>query len=133
LRSVRSERRGLLGEDHPATLVTRSYLVRLWADCGRWPDADVEAEALTDACRAVLGDDHPRTLAARLLRGEVHLGLGQREQAARISGAPLDDSRRVLGSAHPLTLRVGHLLNGRHHDMTLTQHDPDHGVALTTA
>jgi hypothetical protein len=65
---VLSDRRRMLGDDHPETLITASALAETYQMAGDLARAIPLFEQTLRGCQRVLGDDHPttRTLQADL-------------------------------------------------------------------
>ncbi len=97
-------RRRVLGEEHPATLISASSLAgNLWA-LGQYEAARRLNEDTLARRRRVLGEEHPDTLISA---GNLALNLralGQYEAARRLDEDTLARLRRVLGADHPDTL-----------------------------
>jgi tetratricopeptide (TPR) repeat protein len=104
-------RRCLLGDDHPDTLESASYLASTIQDLAvqdleEQKQARQLAEDTLTRCRRVLGEDHPTTLRAAYNLAISLWELGQYQQAGHLGQDTLTRCRRVLGDDHPLTLRA---------------------------
>ncbi|RYP75597.1 hypothetical protein DL771_002297 [Monosporascus sp. 5C6A] len=54
--------KGVLGEDHPDTLMSMGNLASTYADQGRWKEAEDLQVRVMETRKKVLGEDHPDTL-----------------------------------------------------------------------
>ncbi|MEV0133664.1 FxSxx-COOH system tetratricopeptide repeat protein [Dactylosporangium sp. NPDC050688] len=99
-----ADRRRMLGDDHPQTLITRNNLAAAYREAGRLAEAVAAFEQLLIDSRRVLGDDHPETLTTRGNLAAACREAGRLAEAIAASEQLLIDSRRVLGDDHPHTL-----------------------------
>ncbi|MFN2494663.1 MAG: FxSxx-COOH system tetratricopeptide repeat protein [Pseudonocardiaceae bacterium] len=100
-----TDHRRVLGEDHPQTLRSASYLALDLLGLGEYERArDLDKDTFT-RFRRVLGEDHPDTLRSASLLALVLRALGEYERARQLDEDTLTRSRRVLGEDHPETLR----------------------------
>jgi TIR domain/Tetratricopeptide repeat/NB-ARC domain len=104
--------RGILGDDHPSTLISASNLA---ADLRRLGQLQAARELDEDTLareRRIHGDDHPGTLSsANNLAVDLHQ-LGEIQAARELDENTLARRRRVLGDDHPATLRSANNLAG---------------------
>jgi len=99
-----TDRRRVLGEDHPDTLVTANNLAGDLHALGEFERARQLDKDTLSRFRRVLGEDHPETLnsAGNLAR---NLGaLGEFERARQLNEDTLSRRRRLLGENHPQAL-----------------------------
>ncbi|WP_203959100.1 tetratricopeptide repeat protein, partial [Sphaerisporangium siamense] len=99
-----TDRRRVLGEDHPTTLTSRNNLAHAYQLAGQLDKAiSLYEQTLTDR-RRVLGEDHPTTLTSRNDLAGAYTMAGQFDRAIPLYEQNLTDRRRVLGEDHPTTL-----------------------------
>ncbi|MDV9175899.1 FxSxx-COOH system tetratricopeptide repeat protein, partial [Streptomyces sp. W16] len=98
------DRRRVLGEDDPETLIAASNLAIRLADVGRVEEAVVLGEGTLARRRRVLGEDHPNTLIAASNLANRLADVGRVEEAVVLGEGTLAGQRRVLGEDHPNTL-----------------------------
>jgi len=105
-----TDRRRMLGEDHPDTLGSAHNLALvLWA-LGEYEQARQLDEDTLTRLRRVLGENHPDTLtSANNLAADLR-ALGEHERARQLNEDTLTRRRRVLGENHPSTLTSTHNL-----------------------
>ncbi len=101
-----TDRRRVLGEDHPDTLALASHLAtNLWA-LGEYERARQLNEDTLTRRRRVLGEDHPATLTSAGNLAVALSGLGEHERARQLDEDTLTRFRRVRGEDHPDTLSL---------------------------
>jgi tetratricopeptide (TPR) repeat protein len=101
-----TDRRRVLGADHPDTLQSVNNLASAYQSAGDLGRAIPMFElALTDF-RRVLGDDHPDTLQSVNNLASAYQAAGDLGRAIPLFELALTDRRRVLGDDHPLTKAV---------------------------
>ena len=99
-----TERRRVLGENHPDTLTSANNLAADLHALGEYERARQLNEDTLTRRRRVLGEDHPDTLeSANNLALHLH-ELGEHEQARQLDEDTLARRRRILGDDHPNTL-----------------------------
>ena len=99
-----TDRRRMLGDDHPHTLTSANNLARdLWALGEHERARQLDEDTLTRR-RQVLGEDHPATLASGNNLATDLRALGEHERARELDEDTLIRRRRVLGEDHPDTL-----------------------------
>jgi tetratricopeptide (TPR) repeat protein len=100
-----SERRSVLGDDHPETLAAANDLALDLHRLGDYQQARSLDEDTLDRRRRVLGDDHVDTLrTADQLAADLR-ALGDWQHASQLDEDTLVRRRRVLGDDHLETLR----------------------------
>ena len=100
-----TDRRRMLGEDHPDTLGSANNLAFDLRALGEYERARQLDEDILIRRRRVLGADHPDTLrSANNLAADLR-ALDEYERARRLDEDILTRSRQVLGEDHPDTLR----------------------------
>jgi hypothetical protein len=104
----------VLGEDHPATLMTRNTFASWTGQAGYAREALHLFTALLADCERVLGPDHPDTLTIRNNIAVWTDQSGDAAKALRLDQLLLADRVRVLGVDHP------HTLMSRSHVASLT-------------
>ena len=91
---------GVLGADHPDTLVSRREVAVGLGWLGRWDEALTDYRRVADAREQVLGAGHPDTLASRNDEAHCLEQLGRGTEAAELyRGWPCCGSRRRPQSA----------------------------------
>ena len=99
-----TDRRRMLGEDHPHTLTSaNNFAIDLWA-LGEHERARQLHEDTLSRRRRVLGEDHPHTLTSACYLAIDLWALGEHERARQLDEDTLTRRRRVLGEDHPDTL-----------------------------
>jgi tetratricopeptide (TPR) repeat protein/tRNA A-37 threonylcarbamoyl transferase component Bud32 len=104
LESARELRRGVLGDDDPATLTSMAHLAALYWHQGKYDAALPLAERTLAVRTRVLGDSHRGTLASANTLAMVYASLGRLGDAERLYSATLEVQRNVLGARDPDTL-----------------------------
>jgi len=99
-----TDRRRMLGEDHPDTLESASNLAVDLRELGEYERARQLDEDTLTRRRRVLGADHPDTLVSASNLAVVLRELGEYERARQLDEDTLTRFRRVLGADHPDTL-----------------------------
>jgi tetratricopeptide (TPR) repeat protein len=94
----------VLGEEHPATLNSISFLGYCLQNIGKTPEAEPLIREGLEKNRRILGEEHPETLTALGNLGSVLQALGKLSEAEPIYRKVLEGRRRVLGEEHPSTL-----------------------------
>ncbi|MGI5215414.1 tetratricopeptide repeat protein [Plantactinospora sp. CA-290183] len=102
---VRSIAAGMLGAEHPDTLMSRNNLAAAYQAAGRLREAIPLCEATLAACERVLGAEHPDTLRSRNNLAAAYQAAGRLREAIPLCEATLAACERVLGAEHPDTLR----------------------------
>ncbi|EEP69805.1 tetratricopeptide TPR_4 [Micromonospora sp. ATCC 39149] len=104
LKQALTDRRRVLGNDHPDTLTSVNNLAYAYDSAGDLGQAiPLYKQALTDR-RRVLGNDHPDTLTSVNNLASAYDSAGDLGQAIPLYKQALTDRRRVLGNDHPDTL-----------------------------
>ena len=99
-RETQPEQQGVLGEDHPNTLVAMSNVARLYGYQGRYAEAEPLFLATLEAQRRVLGDGHPNTLISMGNLSEIYVALGRAEEAEPLMIEALAGARTKLPREH---------------------------------
>ena len=99
-----TDRRRVLGEDHPDTLASRNNLAGAYQEVGDLGRAIPLLQHGLTECVRVLGKDHPDTLRSRNNLAGAYRDAGDLGQAISLYEQTLTDRRRVLGKDHPDTL-----------------------------
>ena len=107
---VATDRRRLLGENHPDTLTSRSNLAGAYQSAGRISEAITLFERVLTDRRHMLGEEHPSTLNSRNLLAGAYRSAGRIGEAINLYEQVLTDFQRVLGEEHPDTLTCQHNL-----------------------
>ena len=94
----------VLGEDHPDTLISRSYLAGAYQAAGDPGRAITLYEQILATSMRTLGLDHPDTLLYRSVLAGAFLDAGDPGRAIPLYEQTLADRQRVLGRDHPDTL-----------------------------
>jgi len=124
-------RRGVLGDDHPDTLISITLMGALLHAQGNLTDAERYLREAVDGRRRVFGDDHAETLNALNEMGLLLQEQGNLAEAETYYREALEKERRVLGDEHPNTLssieNMGFLLQAQGR---LADAEPYHREAL---
>ena len=99
-----TDRRRMLGEDHPDTLTSAGNLALDLRALGEHERARQLNEDTLTRSRRVLGEDHPDTLTSASNLALDLGALGEHERARQLDEDTLTRRRRVLGEDHPHTL-----------------------------
>jgi serine/threonine protein kinase/tetratricopeptide (TPR) repeat protein len=99
-----AERRRVLGEDHPDTLLSIGNLGVYLGAVGKRDEAEPYYREALEKSRRVRGDDHPETLVCIANMGSLLLDKGQYSEAEPYFREALERRRRVLGDEDPDTL-----------------------------
>ncbi len=94
----------VLGETHPDTLSSRSYLAGAYRDGGRLDAAIPLLERTLADRERILGQTHPDTMAARNNLAYAYRAAGRLDEAIPLLERTVADRGRVLGQTHPTTL-----------------------------
>jgi tetratricopeptide (TPR) repeat protein len=100
---ARDLRRFRLGNDHPDTLESTTYLAGALVALGAYEQGRQVAEDALAGYRHILGDDDPRTLESAIYLALNLWGVGHYEQGRQLAEDTLTYQRRVLGNDHPDT------------------------------
>ncbi len=95
------QRRGALGDQHPATLASIHDMGVLLQKAGKLDEAAALLSEALAGRREVLGEDHPATLAAMQSMGAVLAAQGQAEDALVIYREALQARGRIFGEDDP--------------------------------
>jgi eukaryotic-like serine/threonine-protein kinase len=104
------QRRRLLGEDDPLTLVSLHSSGALAQRKGHYKEAEVDFRAATTGMQRALGKNHPDTLASQGKLGEVLYEQGRYEEALKTGQELLDRSRQALGTDGTTSFRAQTLM-----------------------
>jgi eukaryotic-like serine/threonine-protein kinase len=102
------QRRQVLGDDDPLTLVSLRSRGELLLELGRHEEAEADLRAAMTGMRRVLGNNHPETLTS-LIRLSYALSLPGRkgkEDSMAYAREALAGSRQALGENDPITLEA---------------------------
>ena len=90
----------MLGEDHPDTLASASFLGLVVWSLGDYRQAWQLLNNTFTHSREVLGEDHPDTLLYAIHLGMIVWSLGDYQQARQLQNDSLARLRRMLGEDH---------------------------------
>jgi transcriptional regulator with XRE-family HTH domain len=107
---VLTARLEILGDDHPATLVTCHHLCQLAQARGDLHTAENGLRQLTANSTRVLGPNHRRTLDAWQSLADLRHASGDTAAADSLTRQVLTARMRILGPDHPATLASQHRL-----------------------
>ncbi|MBU8870134.1 MAG: serine/threonine-protein kinase [Gemmatimonadales bacterium] len=96
--------RRILGDEHPETLNSISYMGSLLRSMGKYDEALVYYQEALDGSRRVLGQEHQGTLASTNNMGALLRVMGKYDEALVYCREALEGRRRVLGDDHRATL-----------------------------
>ena len=100
-----------MGPDHDGTLTVVNNLALLYANAGRYVEAEPLNKRVLESRERSLGKDHPTTLVSLNNLAILYVNQGQYEKAEPLLKRALEASERVLGNEHPQTLtRLGNLM-----------------------
>ncbi len=102
--TVTDQTEGILGPDHPHTLLAWSNLAVTYSRLSRYETSVELGKRALAGFERVLGSDHPNTLSARANLAATYRNLGRYEEALVLNKGVLADRERVLGPDHPDTL-----------------------------
>lgn len=103
----------VLGPDHPDTLQTMVILGRvLWAQVGKFPEAETLLQDAVERRKRVLGPNHPETADAMDILGEAYTFNSYSEKAEPLHREALRIHIQAYGEEHPATLSSMYLLAG---------------------
>jgi tetratricopeptide (TPR) repeat protein len=94
----------VLGEDHPDTFTSRSYLAYAYWRIDRFDEAVTLFEGVLADRARVLGDDHPHTSMSRHSLATVYRMIGRLSEAVPLLERVLADRAQALGEDHPETM-----------------------------
>jgi tetratricopeptide (TPR) repeat protein len=97
--------RGILGEEHPATLMSINNLAISLEALGDLTGARQLSEQVLEARRRVLGEEHPDTVMSMNNLASTLKALGDFRGARQLNQEALEVSRQVLGEEHPHTIK----------------------------
>ncbi|WP_190079205.1 tetratricopeptide repeat protein [Streptomyces longisporoflavus] len=98
--SALEQRRGELGDDHPATLVARNDIARYLLEAGDIVRASDILEQLVPDRERILGVEHEQTLGTRRVLARSSRESGDFAESVRRYRALLPDQERILGKEH---------------------------------
>ncbi|KAJ7866885.1 P-loop containing nucleoside triphosphate hydrolase protein [Mycena leptocephala] len=107
--AVLEQRKQVLGDDHPDTLLAMGNLASTYQHLGKFHKAaELEVVLLEKQKqrKQVLGDDHPDTLRAMGTLASTYRELGKFHKAEELEVVVLEKQKQVLGDDHPNTLQA---------------------------
>ena len=126
-----AERRRVLGDEHPDTLLSIGNTGVYLAALGKMTEAEPYYRDALEKSRRVRGDDHPDTLECISNMGSLLIDQGKLDEAEPFYREALERRRRVLGDDHADTLSSindwGNLLR---EEGKLTEAEPFYREAL---
>jgi tetratricopeptide (TPR) repeat protein len=109
-------RRRVLGEDHPASLISLRNLATLDSHQGKFAQAEPLYKKVVEVQRRILGEQNPDTLLSMFDLGVTYDGEGKRAEAEPLFTKVLEVRRRVLGDDDPDTLESMYRLSALYQD-----------------
>ena len=100
---ARNLRRFRLGNDHPDTLESTTYLAGALLALGAYEQGRQVAKDALAGYRQILGDDDPHTLESAIYLALNLWGMGHYEQGRQLAEDTLTRQQRVMGNDHPDT------------------------------
>jgi hypothetical protein len=98
-------KRGVLGLDHPSTLISMSSLALIYQrDKGRLDDAEDLNEQAFETFKRLFGLKHPDTLSSMNNLAVTWKRQGRDAEAIQLMEECVQLRRRILGENHPYTL-----------------------------
>ncbi|KAJ7657078.1 P-loop containing nucleoside triphosphate hydrolase protein [Mycena rosella] len=109
------DRRDILDEDHPDTLLAMGDLASTYYQLGQLKEAEELGVVVLEKWRKILGEDYPDTLHAMGNLASTYRQLGQLKEAEELEVVVLEKQRKILGEDHPETLHaMGNLASTYH-------------------
>ncbi|KAJ7350948.1 hypothetical protein DFH08DRAFT_935628 [Mycena albidolilacea] len=102
------KQRKVLGENHPETTRTLSFLALTYQYLGQFNKAQELAMSAVEKHSQLLGEDHPDTLWSMYTVANIYRQLGQLTEAEHQYHIVAEKSIRILGENHPSTLHYDH-------------------------
>jgi tetratricopeptide (TPR) repeat protein len=109
---VLDERRRILGEEHPDTIMAMNNLANTLGDQGQLEEAAEMFKKVVEKMRWILGEEHPYTITAMNNLACIFGDQGQLDEAAKMMEEVLKKRRRILGEEHPDTIKAMSNLTG---------------------
>ncbi|KAH7385972.1 hypothetical protein BKA66DRAFT_490292 [Pyrenochaeta sp. MPI-SDFR-AT-0127] len=103
-RSAVAVREKVLGEEHPETLTSVSYLGSVLERQGKYEEAEAMYQRALQGLEKILGAEHSDTLISVSNLGSVLERQGKYEEAEAMHQRALQGGEKVLGAEHPYTL-----------------------------
>jgi tetratricopeptide (TPR) repeat protein len=94
----------LLGDEHPDTLTSRSFLTDSYRRAGRTAEAIALGERVAADSERLLGDDHPDTLTSRSILANSYAVAGRTAAAIALGERVVADRERLWGQNAPATV-----------------------------
>ncbi|KAJ7496428.1 hypothetical protein FB451DRAFT_1549581 [Mycena latifolia] len=123
------EKKKVLGEDHPDTLLTMENLAYTYFKLGQHKEAEELRVTLIKKQKQVLGEDHPDTLLTMGNLASTYSSLGQFKEAKELEVMVMKKRKQVLGEDHPITLLT--MVNLAHTYSKLGQHKEAEELGVT--
>jgi tetratricopeptide (TPR) repeat protein len=101
---VWSERRRILGEEHPNTILAMSNLASTLRDLGQLDEAAKMLREVLEKRKRILGEKHPNTISAMNNLAIMLEDQGQLDEAAKMKNEVLEKRKSILGEEHPSTI-----------------------------
>jgi serine/threonine protein kinase/tetratricopeptide (TPR) repeat protein len=98
------QRRAVLGDEHPDTVVTMNNLAIVLRSFGRFGEAESLFKRALDTCHRVLPPDHDHTLSVLNNYSTLLMALGRWSEAEALVKEARQQSRRVRGDDHEKTI-----------------------------
>jgi hypothetical protein len=102
--------RRILGEDHPATLTSASFLGLVLWSLGDYQEARQLLSGTLARGRRILGEDHPTTLSSATVLGTVLWSLGDYQRARQLQNDTLTRCRQIRTHNHDQVYLLTHPL-----------------------
>ncbi|KAE9407215.1 TPR-like protein [Gymnopus androsaceus JB14] len=106
----------VLGEHHPDTLKSMSYLCSIYHKQGKLNAAQQLGEQVFAQCKNVLGEHHPDTLNSMSHLANTYYKQWKLDAAQQLGEESLAQHKEVLGEHHPGTLTIMSSLASTHHE-----------------
>ncbi len=111
-----SEKKAMLGLDHPETLTIMKNLAFVYLNQGRWDEAEELQVEVMKAREVTLGSDHPATLSTMSDLALTYQDQGRWDEAEKLQVEVMKSFKVRLESDHPDTLTTMYNLASTYHD-----------------
>ena len=92
---------GVIGVEHPDTLLSMANLARTYSDKGKWDEAEQLKIQVLDMKKKLLGAEHPDTLLSMANLARTYSDKGKWDEAEQLEIQVLDMRKKLLGAEHP--------------------------------
>jgi len=107
---VAETRKEVLGEEHPDTLESLTYVADMRSRQGRWMEAEELQRRTVETATTILGEEHPVVLRSSRQLAWIICSQRRWAEAEGLLLTVVETSKRILGDEHPDTLISMHVL-----------------------